>query len=165
MYLWLTSGRLTTNEYNSLHIGLSLLLTVIQIGNVVWRIIETYSGQTNQNSRCPPLLLSFFFRGETENKSRPGGKRLESNNILTYASYTFEKLILRNRIFQLFFCWNQVKIWFQNRRMKWRNSKERELLASGGSRSQTLPTKSNPHPGKNWSKKINNFVSGWLFYF
>lgn len=40
----------------------------------------------------------------------------------------------------------QVKIWFQNRRMKWRNSKERELLASGGSRSQTLPTKSNPHP-------------------
>jgi hypothetical protein len=30
--------------------------------------------------------------------------------------------------------------------MKWRNSKERELLASGGSRSQTLPTKSNPHP-------------------
>jgi hypothetical protein len=39
-----------------------------------------------------------------------------------------------------------VKIWFQNRRMKWRNSKERELLASGGSRQQTLPTKSNPHP-------------------
>ena len=30
--------------------------------------------------------------------------------------------------------------------MKWRNSKERELLASGGSRSQTLPTKNNPHP-------------------
>ena len=40
----------------------------------------------------------------------------------------------------------QVKIWFQNRRMKWRNSKERELLASGGSRQQTLPTKNNPHP-------------------
>ncbi|XP_015228837.1 PREDICTED: homeobox protein DBX1 [Cyprinodon variegatus] len=41
---------------------------------------------------------------------------------------------------------SQVKIWFQNRRMKWRNSKERELLSSGGSREQTLPTKSNPHP-------------------
>jgi len=44
-------------------------------------------------------------------------------------------------------CWLlQVKIWFQNRRMKWRNSKERELLASGGSREQTLPNKNNPHP-------------------
>ncbi|XP_012726225.1 homeobox protein DBX1-A [Fundulus heteroclitus] len=41
---------------------------------------------------------------------------------------------------------SQVKIWFQNRRMKWRNSKERELLSSGGCREQTLPTKSNPHP-------------------
>ncbi|XP_065571538.1 homeobox protein DBX1-like [Artemia franciscana] len=41
---------------------------------------------------------------------------------------------------------SQVKIWFQNRRMKWRNSKERELLAAGGSREQTLPTKSNPNP-------------------
>ncbi|AWP01175.1 putative homeobox protein DBX1 [Scophthalmus maximus] len=41
---------------------------------------------------------------------------------------------------------SQVKIWFQNRRMKWRNSKERELLSSGGCREQTLPTKANPHP-------------------
>ncbi|XP_036399038.1 homeobox protein DBX1-B-like [Megalops cyprinoides] len=41
---------------------------------------------------------------------------------------------------------SQVKIWFQNRRMKWRNSKERELLSSGGCREQTLPTKINPHP-------------------
>ncbi|KAG8193794.1 hypothetical protein JTE90_029528 [Oedothorax gibbosus] len=40
----------------------------------------------------------------------------------------------------------KVKIWFQNRRMKWRNSKERELLSSGGSREQTLPTKHNPNP-------------------
>lgn len=40
----------------------------------------------------------------------------------------------------------QVKIWFQNRRMKWRNSKERELLAAGGSREQTLPNKNNPNP-------------------
>lgn len=42
--------------------------------------------------------------------------------------------------------WFQVKIWFQNRRMKWRNSKERELLSSGGSRDNTLPNKNNPHP-------------------
>ncbi|XP_016407492.1 homeobox protein DBX1-B-like [Sinocyclocheilus rhinocerous] len=41
---------------------------------------------------------------------------------------------------------SQVKIWFQNRRMKWRNSKERELLSSGGCREQTLPTKMNPNP-------------------
>lgn len=41
----------------------------------------------------------------------------------------------------------QVKIWFQNRRMKWRNSKERELLSNGGTREQTLPTKNNPNPG------------------
>ncbi|XP_022088207.1 homeobox protein DBX1-A-like [Acanthaster planci] len=41
---------------------------------------------------------------------------------------------------------SQVKIWFQNRRMKWRNSKERELLSSGGSRESTLPNKSNPNP-------------------
>ncbi|KYN32923.1 Homeobox protein DBX1-B [Trachymyrmex septentrionalis] len=41
---------------------------------------------------------------------------------------------------------NGVKIWFQNRRMKWRNSKERELLATGGSREQTLPNKNNPNP-------------------
>ncbi|XP_048401801.1 homeobox protein DBX1-like [Stegostoma tigrinum] len=41
---------------------------------------------------------------------------------------------------------SQVKIWFQNRRMKWRNSKERELLSAGGCREQTLPTKLNPHP-------------------
>ncbi|KAM9301935.1 homeobox protein DBX1 [Gastrophryne carolinensis] len=41
---------------------------------------------------------------------------------------------------------SQVKIWFQNRRMKWRNSKERELLSAGGCREQTLPTKFNPNP-------------------
>lgn len=43
-------------------------------------------------------------------------------------------------------CPVKVKIWFQNRRMKWRNSKERELLSTGGCRQQTLPTKTNPHP-------------------
>ncbi|KAK0176424.1 hypothetical protein PV328_000558 [Microctonus aethiopoides] len=41
---------------------------------------------------------------------------------------------------------SQVKIWFQNRRMKWRNNKERELMATGGSREQTLPNKNNPNP-------------------
>lgn len=46
----------------------------------------------------------------------------------------------------LFLCSVKVKIWFQNRRMKWRNSKERELLSTGGCRQQTLPTKTNPHP-------------------
>lgn len=30
--------------------------------------------------------------------------------------------------------------------MKWRNSKERELIAHGGCREQTLPTKNNPNP-------------------
>ena len=39
-----------------------------------------------------------------------------------------------------------MKIWFQNRRMKWRNCKERELLASGGTREQTLPNRNNPNP-------------------
>ena len=30
--------------------------------------------------------------------------------------------------------------------MKWRNSKERELLSVGGSREQTLPSKDNQNP-------------------
>ncbi|XP_018022489.1 homeobox protein DBX1 [Hyalella azteca] len=52
---------------------------------------------------------------------------------------------------------SQVKIWFQNRRMKWRNSKERELLATGGSREQTLPNKNNPNP--DLSDVSESFVS------
>ncbi|XDV53094.1 hypothetical protein PO909_021681 [Leuciscus waleckii] len=52
---------------------------------------------------------------------------------------------------------SQVKIWFQNRRMKWRNSKERELLSSGGCREQTLPTKMNPNPDlSDVGKKFEN---------
>lgn len=53
---------------------------------------------------------------------------------------------LRNVISHIFILYFQVKIWFQNRRMKWRNNKERELMASGGSREQTLPNKNNPNP-------------------
>lgn len=34
---------------------------------------------------------------------------------------------------------SQVKIWFQNRRMKWRNSKERELMKSKTSANKTVP--------------------------
>ena len=40
--------------------------------------------------------------------------------------------------------------------MKWRNSKERELLAAGGSREQTLPNKNNPNP--DLSDTINDRV-------
>ncbi|XP_069760227.1 homeobox protein DBX2-like [Narcine bancroftii] len=42
---------------------------------------------------------------------------------------------------------SQVKIWFQNRRMKWRNTKERELLAQGCSLEHTLQEKplATPH--------------------
>ncbi|XP_004556255.2 homeobox protein DBX1-B-like isoform X1 [Maylandia zebra] len=57
----------------------------------------------------------------------------------------------------------QVKIWFQNRRMKWRNSKERELLSTGGCRQQTLPTKTNPHPdltdvGSTYSHRLSRIA-------
>ena len=40
--------------------------------------------------------------------------------------------------------------------MKWRNSKERELLANGGSREQTLPTKNNPNPDLSDVKEDND---------
>ncbi|CAK8682170.1 unnamed protein product [Clavelina lepadiformis] len=35
---------------------------------------------------------------------------------------------------------SQVKIWFQNRRMKWRNSKERHILSAGSKEPQCPPT-------------------------
>ncbi|CAH1787185.1 unnamed protein product [Owenia fusiformis] len=55
---------------------------------------------------------------------------------------------------------SQVKIWFQNRRMKWRNSKERELLSSGRSRESTLPNKGNPHPDlSNLSNDVDDDAS------
>lgn len=54
----------------------------------------------------------------------------------------------------------QVKIWFQNRRMKWRNSKERELLSSGGSRESTLPNKNNPNPDLSDINKSSDIEDG-----
>lgn len=62
----------------------------------------------------------------------------------TEYKYTFYKLICH--VHFIFYYLIQVKIWFQNRRMKWRNSKERELLSSGGNRDSTIPSKENPHP-------------------
>ena len=40
--------------------------------------------------------------------------------------------------------------------MKWRNSKERELLSSGGSRDITLPNKNNPNPDLSDVSKSND---------
>lgn len=40
--------------------------------------------------------------------------------------------------------------------MKWRNSKERELLSSGGSREITLPNKNNPNPDLSDVNKSND---------
>ena len=49
--------------------------------------------------------------------------------------------------------------------MKWRNSKERELLSSGGSRDITLPNKNNPNPdlsdvSKSSDVDSSDFLSG-----
>ena len=50
--------------------------------------------------------------------------------------------------------------------MKWRNSKERELLSSGGSRDVTLPNKNNPNPDlsdvskSNDDMESNGYVNG-----
>ena len=58
----------------------------------------------------------------------------------------------------------QVKIWFQNRRMKWRNSKERELIAQGGCREQTLPTKHNPNPDLSDPQSLENRTGEKISY-
>ena len=42
--------------------------------------------------------------------------------------------------------------------MKWRNSKERELIAQGGCREQTLPTKHNPNPDLSDPQPLPNNV-------
>ena len=70
-----------------------------------------------------------------------GNMILDHNDVLLL--YPLHHEYVQNADRQMVF---QVKIWFQNRRMKWRNSKERELIAHGGSREQTLPTKQNPNP-------------------
>ena len=67
---------------------------------------------------------------------------MEKTVALTFEDLLYAQLPVSNYHSVLF----QVKIWFQNRRMKWRNSKERELIAQGGCREQTLPTKNNPNP-------------------
>lgn len=63
------------------------------------------------------------------------------SNLFNLQRFLLSEINLLHRLHIL-----QVKIWFQNRRMKWRNCKERELLAAGGSREQTLPNRNNPHP-------------------
>lgn len=70
-------------------------------------------------------------------------------------SILFQKARFKQILWNLFFLL-QVKIWFQNRRMKWRNSKERELLSSGGSRDNTLPNKNNPNPDLSDLNKNSN---------
>ncbi|CAF0800132.1 unnamed protein product [Adineta steineri] len=50
---------------------------------------------------------------------------------------------------------SQVKIWFQNRRMKWRNTKERELLTSNSTNNNNNTTATNNNNNNN-----NNFTDG-----
>jgi len=44
--------------------------------------------------------------------------------------------------------------------MKWRNSKERELLSAGGSRDVTLPGKDNPHPDLSDALRHHEMTTG-----
>ncbi len=54
---------------------------------------------------------------------------------------------------------SQVKIWFQNRRMKWRNSKERELMKSKSKQNEQNPsTSSNQSVNKN-NKLTNDLLN------
>lgn len=92
--------------------------------------------------------MIFDFQGKEHSVSRQRNSTILPDHV--------ERINLHKTTEQVFaICYNvlvfwcsllQVKIWFQNRRMKWRNSKERELLSSGGSRDTTLPNKSNPNP-------------------
>lgn len=53
---------------------------------------------------------------------------------------------------------SQVKIWFQNRRMKWRNSKERELMKSKSKQNENPSTPSNQSVNKN-NKLANDLLN------
>ena len=103
-----------------------------------WQFVDiTYSGKRFQ-----------LGKGKGDRREHSNAKSLLKMSLLGTESmlshFRLNKVesIELNTVCHLF----QVKIWFQNRRMKWRNSKERELIAHGGSREQTLPTKHNPNP-------------------
>ncbi|CAF3254537.1 unnamed protein product [Rotaria socialis] len=51
---------------------------------------------------------------------------------------------------------SQVKIWFQNRRMKWRNTKERELLTSSSNNNNNNNNNNNTNTNNNNKNNNNN---------
>jgi hypothetical protein len=58
---------------------------------------------------------------------------------------------------------SQVKIWFQNRRMKWRNSKERELMKSKNSANKQQTQLNDPYKSLN-NQLENNKTNGVAKY-